>query len=38
MPEKLYCMNTCVFNSKIFKFGGILETGQILNRIDVFYQ
>ena len=29
--------NICAFNDKIIKFGGILESGQILNRIDIYY-
>lgn len=36
MSEGLYSMNVVVFNDKVFKFGGILQSGQILNRIDVF--
>lgn len=30
-------MNLCVFNDKIIKFGGVLENGQILNRMDIYY-
>lgn len=37
MPLTLMSMNVCAFNDKIIKFGGVLENGQILNRIDLYH-